>query len=99
MLPTVMPGDLVFADKRYNCIQCGQAVVRGDIVVFTYPNNRTLYYVKRVIGLPGERITVRNGEVRITVVRSRGTRTWRAMVPGSGASPGLRPIHICRILS
>ncbi len=65
MLPTVMPGDLVFADKRYNCFLCGQAVVRGDIVVFTYPNNRTLYYVDRVIGLPGERIEVRNGEVRI----------------------------------
>jgi signal peptidase I len=65
MLPTLMPGDLVFADKRYNCHWCGQAVVRGDIVVFTYPNNRTLYYVKRVIGLPGERVEVRNGAVRI----------------------------------
>jgi signal peptidase I len=65
MLPTVMRGDLVFADKRYNCSQCGQAVARGDIVVFTNPNNRTLYYVKRVIGLPGERIEVRNGEVKI----------------------------------
>lgn len=65
MVPTVMPGDMIFADKRYNCYQCGQAVVRGDIVVFTYPNNRTLYYVKRVIGLPGERVEVRNGEVKI----------------------------------
>lgn len=64
MLPTVMPGDLVFADQRYNCFRC-QAVVRGDIVVFNYPNNRTLYYVDRVIGLPGERVEVRNGEVRI----------------------------------
>jgi signal peptidase I len=64
MLPTVMPGDLAFSDKRYNCFQC-QAVARGDIVVFNYPNNRTLYYVDRVIGLPGERIEVRNGEVRI----------------------------------
>jgi signal peptidase I len=92
MLPTVMRGDLVFADKRYNCSQCGQAVARGDIVVFTYPNNRTLYYVKRVIGLPGERVKVLNGEVKINgrslsihgagtpggmVTESDGSKRWR----------------------
>jgi signal peptidase I len=65
MVPTVLPGDLVFADKRYNCFQCRQGVKRGDIVVFTFPNDRTLYFVKRVIGLPGERIEVRNGEVMV----------------------------------
>jgi signal peptidase I len=79
MLPTVMPGDLVFADKRYNCYQCGQAVVRGDIVVFTYPNNRTLYYVKRVIGLPGERVEVLKGEVKIN---GRSLSIHGASAPG-----------------
>lgn len=81
MLPTVMPGDLVFADQRYNCFKCNQAVVRGDIVVFNYPNNRTLYYVDRVIGLPGERVEVRNGEVRIN------GRSLAA--PGAGAPEGM----------
>lgn len=103
MLPTLMPGDLVFADKRYNCAQCGQAVARGDIVVFTYPNNRTLYYVKRVIGLPGERVSVHNGEVRINGrslamhrvdatgsvdSESDGPRQWR--VSWTEADPHLR---------
>ena len=84
MFPTVMPGEWVFADKRYNCFECGQAVVRGDIVVFTYPNNRTLYYVNRVIGLPGERIEVRDGAVSINGrslalgdMEGDGTRRWR----------------------
>ncbi len=37
---------------------------RGDIVVFRPPNtDHNKYYVKRVIGLPGDEITIRNGEI------------------------------------
>lgn len=56
MAPTLLPGDVLFADKRYNCPNCRQAVHRGDIAIFVYPNDRTRYYVKRIVGLPGERI-------------------------------------------
>ena len=35
----------------------------GDIVVFKYPQNPEVYYVKRLIGLPGDRIDVRQGRV------------------------------------
>jgi signal peptidase I len=38
---------------------------RGDIVVFRWPGDRAQVWVKRVIGLPGDRIAMRNGEVRI----------------------------------
>ena len=34
---------------------------RGDIVIFRYPDNEKLYYVKRVIGLPGETVEVIDG--------------------------------------
>ena len=34
---------------------------RGDIVIFRYPDNEKLYYVKRVIGLPGETVQVIDG--------------------------------------
>ncbi|MBI5230116.1 MAG: signal peptidase I [Candidatus Magasanikbacteria bacterium] len=36
---------------------------RGDVIVFRYPNDPSQYFLKRVIGLPGETIMVRNGRV------------------------------------
>lgn len=38
---------------------------RGDVVVFEYPNDIHKDYIKRVIGLPGETITIRDGNVYI----------------------------------
>ena len=38
---------------------------RGDIVVFRYPRNPQEFFIKRIIGLPGEKIQVKNGEVKI----------------------------------
>lgn len=38
---------------------------RSEIIVFHYPKDPTLIFVKRVIGLPGERVVVKNGSVTI----------------------------------
>ncbi|KKS35347.1 MAG: Signal peptidase I [Parcubacteria group bacterium GW2011_GWC2_42_12] len=38
---------------------------RGDIVVFRYPRNPEEFFIKRVIGLPGERIQVKDGFIYI----------------------------------
>lgn len=38
---------------------------RGDIIVFRPPNNSTDFYIKRIIGLPGERVKLQNGKVYI----------------------------------
>ncbi len=38
---------------------------RGDIVVFRYPENRDVFFIKRLIGLPGDLITVQNGQLSV----------------------------------
>ena len=38
---------------------------RGDIVIFKYPDDESVKYVKRVIGLPGETVSIKNGDVYI----------------------------------
>jgi signal peptidase I len=38
---------------------------RGEIIVFRYPKDPTKVFVKRVIGLPGDRIVIKNGSVTV----------------------------------
>lgn len=38
---------------------------RGDIVVFRYPRDPRQFFIKRVIGLPGETVEIANGEIKI----------------------------------
>lgn len=62
MEPTLMVGDFMFTDPRYFLHHEPQ---RGDIAVFRYPRIPTVDSVKRIVGLPGDRIALRAGRLLI----------------------------------
>lgn len=63
MEETFKDGDYILIDEiSYRFNDPG----RGDIVVFRYPNDHTQFFIKRVIGLPGETVTIFNNQVTIT---------------------------------
>jgi signal peptidase I len=60
MLPRLENSDRLFINKFVYHIE---AIERGDIVVFRYPRDPEKSYIKRVIGLPGDRIQIVRGQV------------------------------------
>lgn len=65
MLPTVQPNEYVLLDKLSYMLRQPE---RGEIVVFHYPYDPERDFIKRVIGLPGETISIANGGVTVTQV-------------------------------
>lgn len=71
MLPQLHDGERLLVNKlvyyKIKSISWGH-IERGDIVVFWFPNDPDKSYVKRVIGLPGETVEIRNGQVFVNNV-------------------------------
>ena len=59
---TIMKGDIVLA-TRYGID--ADEIERYDILIFTLPDEPNTTYIKRVIGLPGETVEVKNGSVYV----------------------------------
>ena len=68
MLPQLHDGERLLVNKlvyyKIESVSWGH-ITRGDVVVFWFPQDPEKSYVKRVIGLPGETVEVRNGVVFI----------------------------------
>ena len=72
MMPTLLDGDFIFVNKftyglrlpvvNSEVVKLGQPQ-RGDVVVFRLPADPATNYIKRLVGLPGDRITVREKRV------------------------------------
>ena len=83
MIPTLLVGDYLFVSKysygysRYS-FPFGMAPFdgrvfetppeRGDVAVFRQPQNESVAFIKRIVGLPGDRIQVTDGGLRINDV-------------------------------
>lgn len=74
MVPTLVTGDLILVNKftygvrlpiiNKKVIQLNDPQ-RGDVMVFKYPKDPSLDYIKRVVGVPGDRIEYRNKRLTI----------------------------------
>lgn len=73
MIPTIQIGDHIFASMySYGAWLpftddklLAQPVKRGDIVIFPYPRDPSIDYIKRTVGLPGETLEIREDQVFI----------------------------------
>jgi signal peptidase I len=74
MLPTLLVGDFILVNKytygiRLPIVNMKLIDVnepqRGEVMVFRYPENPSLDYIKRVVGLPGDKIAYRNKRLSI----------------------------------
>jgi signal peptidase I len=80
MIPTLLVGDQIFVNKFAYGLRVPltdwigsrplyffktQAPARGDVIVFKFPDNPDFYYIKRVVGLPGDTIEVKQKRVYI----------------------------------
>lgn len=59
---TIMPGDNIFG---FRLAYLNEGPERGDVIFFPFPDDETQKYVKRVIGLPGETVTILDGKIYI----------------------------------
>lgn len=108
MLPSLLVHDHIFVNKivygvrvpfSERWLAAWQDPKRGEVIVFKYPANLDQYYIKRVIGLPGDRVMYENGNLYVnekvverTIPQDLG-KTWSWLrdsdFPGDQAAGGM----------
>lgn len=65
MAPTFENGEYLIVDEISYRFEEPQ---RGDVIIFRYPRDPSEFFIKRIIGLPGETVTIKDGQVMVTDV-------------------------------
>ncbi len=86
MEPNLHNNELILVDKWTYLFH---APARGDVIVFVAPPNPTQDYVKRIIGEPGDVITINNG---VPTVNGVTLKEYYVQPANMGATPGDNPI-------
>lgn len=74
MVPTFENGDYLIVDQVSLHLEKPK---RGEVIIMRYPNNPKKFFIKRIIGLPGETIAIEGGKVSI---KSSGAGTPEELV-------------------
>jgi len=62
MEPNFFDGEYLVVDELSYFLRDAR---RGEVIVFRFPQNRSQFFIKRIIGLPGETVKINNGRVEI----------------------------------
>jgi len=74
MIPTLLVGDLILVNKFHYGVRLpviNKKIVanhdpqRGDVMVFRYPEDPSVDYIKRVVGVPGDEVSYRNQQLLV----------------------------------
>ncbi|MEW6354394.1 MAG: signal peptidase I [Pseudomonadota bacterium] len=95
MMPTLLTGDFILVNKYTYGLRLpviNKKIVemnspqRGDVIVFRYPNDPSVDYIKRVVGVPGDHITYYQKKLRINgqEVEQRPLGVYTGVGAGAG---------------
>jgi signal peptidase I len=84
MIPTLLIGDLILVNKYHYGVRLpviNKKIIanhdpqRGDVMVFRYPKDTSVDYIKRVVGVPGDEISFRNQQLYVNGVAAPMVQT------------------------
>lgn len=84
MEPTIMTGERVLGWRLSYLFSKPE---RGDVIIFRYPDDESKEFIKRVIGLPGETVTIQDGKVYINDSDTPLAEEYLQVVPVGSFGP------------
>ena len=109
MMPTLLVGDLILVNKYHYGVRLpviNKKIIanndpqRGDVMVFRYPKDTSIDYIKRVVGVPGDEVAYLNQQLssmgKLVPTKPLGRvlrRGSAALLPSSSARSSARVEH------